>query len=107
MRYLLILVLGLALGIGGTAFLLRIPRIKSTPGAVVQAPESSGDPPGTVVISFSNSFFELLLTSLFRDLGPPALHLGSLPDGSERFSVQQAGLQQGCSNTITLAQEGS
>jgi len=107
MRYGLILILGLVLGAGATAFLLGIPRIKSTPGAVVNAPESSGDPPGTVVISFSSSFFELLLTSLFRDLGPPALHLGSVPKSSEPFSLQPAILLQGCTNTITLAQQGS
>ena len=107
MRYGLILVLGLVLGAGATAFLLGMPRIKSSPGAAVMAPEASGDPEGTVVISFSNSFFGLLLTALFRDVGPPAFRLSSLPNHSEQFGLLRTSLQQGCSNTITLAQEGS
>jgi len=107
MRYGLILILGLVLGAGAAAFLLGMPRIKSAPGAAVKAPDASGDSSATVVISINNSFFDQLLTTLFRDLGPPSLHLGSLPNDSGPLSLQPATLQEGCSNTIILAQEGS
>src|SRR5262245_3695143 len=106
MKYLIVLILGLVLGAGATVFLLGMPRPKSTPGAVVQAPASSGDPASTVVVSVSNRFFELLLQTLFRDLAPPAFRLGQtqLPGEAQ---VQPISFFQGCTNTITLAQEGS
>ncbi|HZE73610.1 MAG TPA: hypothetical protein VE135_29205 [Pyrinomonadaceae bacterium] len=107
MRYLLILLLGLIIGAGATAFLLGMPRAKATPGTVVKAPEPSGDPSGTVVVSVSNSFFELLLGSMFRDLGPPALRLGRSGATNDGPGFETVSLQQGCTNMITLAPEGS
>src|SRR5438034_2748188 len=106
MRYVLILLLGLILGAGATVFLLGMPRAKATPGTVVKAPEQSGDAGGTVVISINNSFFELLLGSMFRDLGPPALRLGQ-SGAANGPGVQTVSLLQGCTNMITLATEGS
>jgi hypothetical protein len=107
MKYLLILILGLVLGAGAMVFLLGMPRAKSAPGTVVQAPAASGDPASTVVVSFSNGFFETLLQTLFRDLAPPALKLSQteLPSGDAQF--QPVSFLQECSNTIILAQEGS
>jgi hypothetical protein len=102
MKYLVFLILGLILGVGGAVFFLGMPRAKSTPGVAVKAPSSSQNP--TVVLEVSNSFFELLLGAVFRDLGPPALRLGSSNQGEA--TIQQVAFQ-GCTNTITLAQEGS
>lgn len=107
MRYGLILLLGLVVGAAGTTFLLGMPRAKATPGSVVKAPDAAGDPNGTVVVSVNNSFFELLLDSMFRDLGPPALRLGQDRPAIEERRYQTVALQQGCTNTVTLAQEGS
>src|SRR5215813_2262298 len=107
MKYLIVLVLGLVLGAGSTVFLLGIPRPRSAPGAVIQSPSSSGDPPSTVVISVGNGFFETLLQTLFRDLAPPALKLGQSQIPNSEAQLQPISFFQGCSNTITLAQEGS
>ena len=104
MKYLITLLLGLVVGALAAVLLLGMPRAKSTPGSVVQAP-SAGDPTSTVVVSVSNSFFEDLLGTMFRDLDAPALHLGSAP--TQGAGLTSIALQQGCNNTITLAQEGS
>ena len=103
MKYLIVLVLGLVLGAGVAVYLLGIPRAKSTPGALVQAPAPTQDP--TVVVEISNTFFEQLLGTVFRDLGPPALKLGS-SISTEPTTTQRVAFQS-CSNTITLAQEGN
>jgi hypothetical protein len=107
MKYILILVLGLALGVGAAIFLLGTPRSKAVPGARVQAPDPSGDPPATVVVSLSNSFFDGLLATIFNDLGPPSFQLGSSGVQSPSGEIQNAAFQGGCTNTITLAHEGS
>jgi len=107
MKYILILVLGLALGVGATIFLLGTPRSKAVPGARVQAPDPSGDPPATVVVSLSNSFFDGLLGTIFTELGPPSFQLGSAGGQSATGEIQKAAFQGGCTNTITLAHEGS
>jgi hypothetical protein len=102
MKYLVFLFLGLILGVGGAVFFLGMPRAKSTPGVAVTAPSSSQNP--TVVLEVGNSFFEQLLGAVFRDLGPPALRLGS--SNQDEATIQQVAFQ-GCTNMITLAQEGS
>ena len=107
MRYALVLLLGLVVGAGATAFLLGMPRAKATPGSVVKTPDAAGDPSSTVVVSVDNSFFESLLGTMFRDLGPPALRLGQNAPLTETPNYQMVALQQGCTNTITLAPEGS
>ncbi|MBC8032362.1 MAG: hypothetical protein H7Z16_19920 [Pyrinomonadaceae bacterium] len=107
MKYILILVLGLALGVGATIFLLGTPRARAVPGARVQAPDPSGDPPATVVVTLGNSFFDGLLGTIFNDLGPPSFQLGSAGAQSAAGEIQKAVFQGGCTNTITLAHEGS
>jgi hypothetical protein len=104
MKYLLILVVGLLIGAGAAVFFLGMPRAKSTPGVAVQPPSATNDP--TVVVTMSNSFFEQLLGAMFRDLGPPAFRLSN-SQPKEVSSLQHVVFQQGCTNTITLAQEGS
>jgi hypothetical protein len=108
MKYILLLVIGLIIGAAGAIFLLGVPSAKATPGVAVQAPPAGGDPPATVVISIGDSFFNELLGTVFRDLGPPSFKLAAAQEaaGSSRFTpaVFQAG---GCPNTMTLAAEGN
>jgi hypothetical protein len=105
MRYILLLVVGLVIGAGAAIFFLGVPSAKAIPGVRVQAPAPGGDPPATVVVSITDSFFEQLLTTIFRDLGPPKFNLSSNTSGSDR--IQQAAFQGGCTNSVTMAAEGS
>ncbi len=106
MRYILVLVLGLIIGGGVAIFLLGVPSAKAIPGAVVQAPPSGGDPAGTVVVSISDSFFDQILTTVFRDLGPPTFNLAGTPANGS-INIAHAAFQDGCNNSVTLAPEGS
>src|SRR6266852_4024290 len=72
MRHLIILLLGLILGSGGAIYFLGAPRAKLLPGARVQAPNPGGDAPGTAVITLDEKFFDEILGTIFRDLGPPS-----------------------------------
>ena len=103
MRYLIVLVLGLVIGGGAAIFLLGVPSAKAIPGAAVQAPAPGGDPPGTVVVSMTDGFFDELLATVFRDLGPPKFNLAQAPTES----IIRAAFQGGCTNSVTLAPEGS
>jgi hypothetical protein len=107
MRYLIILILGLILGAGAAVFLLGTPRAKPMPGTEVQAPEGGGNPAGTVVVTLTNGFFQEFLATIFQDLGAPSFQLagGTSPANSTR--TEQIAFQQACTNTITLAPEGS
>jgi len=107
MKYILILILGLAFGVGVTIFLLGSPSSKAVPGVAVKAPDAGGDPPATVVISLSNTFFDGLLGTIFKDLGPPSFQLASAGPQLESGEIQKAAFQGGCTNTITLAHEGN
>jgi hypothetical protein len=113
MRYLLLLLVGLVLGAALTFyFFVGAPRAKQSKlGAQpVQAPDAGGDPPGTIVLTFDEKFFDTLLSTIFRDLNPPAFKLGAnsplLPGvaGDPLFVNAQGG---GCANQINITQEGS
>jgi hypothetical protein len=106
MKYLVTLILGLVLGAGVAIFFLGMPRAKSAPGVAVQEPSES-EQKSTVVLTVSNTFFEQFLGTMFRDLNPPALRLGRATDAETQPVLQDIALQQGCTNTITLAQQGS
>ena len=112
MRYLLLLLVGLVLGAALTFyFFVGAPRAKQSKlGAQpVQAPDAGGDPPGTLVLTFDEKFFDTLLSTIFRDLNPPAFKLGAavplLPDvaGDPLF----VNAQGACANQINITQEGS
>lgn len=107
MKYLLILLLGLLLGAGASVFFLGIPRAKSRPGVAVTAPDPAGDPPGTVVVSLTSGFMDGLLGTIFKDLGAPSFHLAQSTSPTDLAAMSQAAFQQGCTNMITLAPDGS
>jgi hypothetical protein len=107
MRYFITLVLGLLLGAGAAVFFLGVPRMKAAPGRRVEAPTSSEATGDTVVIAISNGFLNDLLSTVFRDLGPPAFNLAAGERTPASVKVQPVALQQGCTNSITLLQEGS
>ncbi len=107
MKYILLLILGLGIGAGGAIFLLGVPSAKATPGTRVAAPEPGGDPPGTVVVSINNSFFDGMLGTIFRDLNPPTFKLAELDQPAGVPSFERAVFQGDCTNTVTLASEGS
>ena len=105
MRYVVILLLGILLGGGAAIFFLGAPRAKTMEGQVVQAPNPGGNPPGTVVIALEQSFIDAVMSTTFSGLGTPTFQLGQNRNGSER--IEQALLQGGCTNSITLLPEGS
>jgi hypothetical protein len=107
MKYLIILLLGLIVGAGAAVFLLGTPRAKSLPGTKVQAPEAAGDPPGTVIVTLNNGFAQKFLATIFQDLGAPSFHLAGVEPATNLASTERIAFQQGCTNTITLAPEGS
>jgi len=96
---------GILLGGAVAIFFLGVPPAKSAPGQAVQAPAPGGTPPGTVVIGLEQSFIDAVLATTFNGLGTPTFQLGQTRDGFER--VEQAALQGGCTNSITLLPEGS
>jgi hypothetical protein len=107
MRYILLLILGLAIGAGAAIFLLGVPSAKAIPGAPVQAPAAGGDPPATVVVTISDSFFDELLGTVFRDLGPPTFNLSEVDRRADASSIEHAAFQGGCTNSVTLAPEAN
>ncbi|MCM3870768.1 MAG: hypothetical protein ND895_08755 [Pyrinomonadaceae bacterium] len=107
MRYLIILLLGLILGAGAAVWWLGTPRAKSLPGTQVRAPEASGDPAGTVVVTLPNGFVQKFLATIFQDLGAPSFQLGEIKPATNSTGIEHIAFQQGCTNTITLAPEGS
>ena len=106
MRYVIILLLGLIVGAGGAVYFLGTPRAKSAPGTQVQAPEAGGNPAGTVIVTLPNGFVQKFLATVFQDLGAPSFQLAAInPAGST--GIERIAFQPGCTNTITLAPEGS
>ena len=105
MRYVVILLVGILLGGGAAVFFLGTPPAKSAPGQAIKPPDQNGNQPGAVVIALEQSFIDAVLATTFSGLGTPTFQLGENRNGSER--IEQALFQGGCTNTITLVQEGS
>jgi hypothetical protein len=106
MKYILLLVIGLVVGAAAAIYLLGVPRAKASPGIAVQAPQPGGDPPGTVVVSLSDSFLNEMVGTIFRDLGPPSFKIAANSE-IDPATTQPAVFQGGCANTMTLATEGN
>ena len=107
MKYLLLLVVGLVIGAAGAIYFLGVPSAKASPGVAVQAPPSGGDPPGTVIVSLSDSFLNEMLGTIFRDLGPPSFKLAGNSAATESGGVERVAFQGGCTNTMTLATDAN
>jgi len=107
MKYLLLLVLGLVIGAAAAIYFLGVPSAKAIPGARVQAPPAGGDPPGTVIVSLSDSFLNEMLGTIFRDLGAPSFRLAETVGPAQSTANVQVAFQGGCANTMTLATEGN
>ena len=105
MKYVVILIVGILLGGGAAVFFLGTPPAKSAPGQAIKAPDQSGAQPGAIVISLEQSFIDSVLATTFSGLGTPTFQLGQSRSGSE--GIEHAAFQGGCTNTITLLQEGS
>src|SRR5688572_31157058 len=87
MRYIITLLVGLVIGAAAAVFLLGVPRAKTLPGSRV------GPPPGTpaaqtVVVSLPDEFLDGLLTTVFKDLGPPTFNISSDLSGADRKSTR-------------------
>src|SRR5919112_5388932 len=96
MRYLLLLLVGLVLGAALTFyFFVGAPRAKQSKlGAqALQAPDAAGDPPGTIVLTLDEKFFDTLLSTIFRDLNAPAFRIASVPKESEMALAQPDGVR--------------
>jgi len=107
MKYILLLLLGLVIGAAAAVFFLGVPSAKAIPGEIVQSPLAGGDPPATVVVSIGDGFFEELLGTVFRDLGPPTFNLSEMDRRAEPSSIEHAVFQGGCTNSVTLAAEAN
>ena len=116
MKYLLAVitgVVGLVLGAVLVLLLVGAAKPKALPGQPVQAPAPGGDPPGTAVITLDEKFFDPLLGTLFRDLGPPSFPLElammeGAPLDDSRWAVVPAAFQEGdCPDRVVIKNEGS
>ena len=105
MKYVVMLLLGILVGGGAAIFFPGVPPAKSAPGQVIKPPDQSGAQPGAVVIALEQSFVDAVLATTFNGLGTPTFQLGQAHDSSMR--IDNALFQSGCTNTITLLQEGS
>ena len=113
MRYIILLLVGALLGAGACYyFLVGAPRVRQARlGAqTLQAPDAAGDPPGTLVLTLDEKFFETLLSTIFRDLNPPSFRLGANTTNSTVVPGGFGGLQfinaqgGGCANQIAITQ---
>ncbi|HEY5885199.1 MAG TPA: hypothetical protein VIT88_10960 [Pyrinomonadaceae bacterium] len=102
MKYIITLLVGQVIGAAAAIFLLGVPRAKTLPGSRV-GPPSATPPANTVVVSLPDEFLDGLLTTVFRDLGPPTFNisLGQKVDGTQ---IEQVAFQGGCGG-VTIAPE--
>jgi len=100
-RNLLILIGGLLLGAIGTAYFLGTPGGRAMPGVPVGPPDSGGDTSGTVTVTVDEKFFDSVLGTIFRQLGPPQLQLSqNQPQPSPAASPNS------CGDVLVLNSEG-
>src|SRR5207237_10261214 len=107
-RNLLILIGGLLLGAIATAYFLGAPKGQALPGVPVRPLDASGDTSGTVAVTVDEKFFDSLLSTIFRQLGPPQLKLSQNQNqNQDQLPVQAAAFQSLCSDVLVLNPEGS
>ena len=69
------------------------------PGVPVRAPDKNADSSGTVTVTVDEKFFDSVLGTIFRQLGPPQLQLS-------QNQSQPAAAQNSCGDVLVLSQEG-
>jgi len=104
-RNLLILVGGLLLGAIATAYFLGAPKGQALPGVPVRPPDANADSSGTVAVTVDEKFFDSLLGTIFRQLGPPQLKL-SQNQNQEQAPIRPVAFQNSCSDVLVLNPEG-
>lgn len=104
-RNLLILVGGLLLGAIATAYFLGAPKGQALPGTPVKPPDANADSSGTVAVTVDEKFFDSLLGTIFRQLGPPQLKL-SQNQNQEQAPIRSIAFQNSCSDVLVLNPEG-
>jgi hypothetical protein len=104
-RNLLILIGGLLLGAIATAYFLGAPKGQALPGLPVRPPDASADSSGTVAVTVDEKFFDSLLGTIFRQLGPPQLKL-SQNQHPEQAPIRPVAFQNSCSDVLVLNAEG-
>jgi hypothetical protein len=102
-RNILILIGGLLLGAMATAYFLGAPRTSTLPGVPLRPPDGRGDTSGTVAVTVDEKFFDSLLGTIFRQLGPPQLKLSQNQD---QTPIRAAAFQNSCSDVLVLNPEG-
>jgi hypothetical protein len=106
MRYIIILILGVALGAGGAIYLLGVPRAAHRlPGTPIQAPNPGGDPAGTAVVQMDDKLFADVLGGIFRDLSSPSFQIARSGPLATDPSMRLAVFEGGCTNSVTLLAE--
>ncbi|HXM50274.1 MAG TPA: hypothetical protein VN956_20700 [Pyrinomonadaceae bacterium] len=107
-RNLLILIAGLLLGAIATAYFLGAPKGQALPGVPVRPPDPNVETTGTVAVTVDEKFFESLLGTIFRQLGPPQLKLSQLQnDFQEQTPLRPVAFQSStCSDVLVLNPEG-
>ena len=104
-KNILILIGGLLLGAIETAYFLGAPRGHGLPGVAVRPPDPNADTSGTVAVTVDEKFFDSLLGTIFRQLGPPQLKL-SQNQNQEPAPLQPVAFQNSCSDVLVLNPEG-
>jgi hypothetical protein len=106
-RNLLILIGGLLLGAIATAYFLGAPKGQALPGLPVRPPDASADSSGTVAVTVDEKFFDSLLGTIFRQLGPPQLKLSqNLNQNQKQAAIRPVVFQNSCSDVLVLNPEG-
>lgn len=103
-KNLLMLLAGLLLGALATAYFLGSSRGSALPGVRVGPPDASADSTGTVSVAVDEKFFDALLGTIFRQLGPPQLKLAQ---NREQSPMQPIAFQNTCSDVLTLNAEAN
>src|SRR5438309_6517416 len=107
-RNLLLVIGGLLLGAIATAYFLGAPKGQALPGVPLRPPDASGDTSGTVAVTVDEKFFDSLLNTIFRQLGPPQLKLSQNQNqNQDQLPLQPAAFQSSCSDVLVLNPEGS
>ncbi len=103
MRYFLVLLAGLLIGMLATAYLLGA-KGHSLPGSPLKPPDKTVDTAATVAVSVDEKFFDALLGTIYQKLGPPQLKLSQTRSDA---LIQPAVFQSACSDVLVLNQEGN